>query len=99
MKKEQNLWLTFVIEFELKGRDRDILSIPMIEKSKMKLPAITRVDWFKYEECIITHYDPFSVFPNDKAEMFASNKKRNPLDPLHPIFKDYNLTRHVINSQ
>merc|ERR1712129_344213 len=96
MKKEANRWLTLSVEFEIK---KEQILIPLVERNKWRLPAISRIDWFKHEQCIETHYDPFNVFPAQSAEVFASNKRRNPLDGLHPIFRDHNLTRHVIRTQ
>eukprot|EP01083_Nonionella_stella_P298382 1012852_1 len=88
--KQKNRWLSFVVEFRM---NKETIEIPLVERSKWKIPAITRIDWFKYETCLITHYDPYLIFPNHKADQIASNKKRNPLDGLHPVFKDHNLTR------
>lgn len=95
--KKNNRWLTFVAEIRKKKGDN--YYIPIIERSKWKIPAITRIDWFKYEKCLITHYNPYDVFPNDKADIMMGNTRRNPLDGLHPIFKDLNLTRFVIKSR
>ncbi len=96
--KKNNRWLTFVAEIRTRRNEND-LYIPLIERSKWKIPAITRIDWFKYEDCLITHYNPYDIFPDDTANIISSNTRRNPLDGLHPIFKDYNLTRYVISSQ
>ena len=96
--KKNNRWLTFVAEIRTRKNGKELF-IPIIERSKWKIPAITRIDWFKYEKCLITHYNPYDVFPDDKADVIASNKRRNPLDGLHPIFRDYNLTRFVIATQ
>ena len=96
--KKKNKWLTFVVEYK-RDNNKKTLFIPIIERSKWKIPAITRIDWFKYEDCLITHYNPYHIFPSNKADIYHSNSKRNPLDGLHPVFKDYNLTRYVIASQ